>query len=341
MTVMNNEGKSHEARPISVKIQLQGGHCHELALSEDSAELAILFRALASRGSERAEPAAHFIQLPADQGRAAISFHSAQLVSVITSPPVVVRFEQAELPPPAPPGTAQAAAPVVIAAPRHVIIDNFLAPDEHHDMLAYALANEAHFKPGTVTSSEAHYRQNLVIMNFHEAAHSRLLCNRLLTWFPQIAQMLGMDLFALESVESQLTASNDGHYFRAHTDSGDVATGRRALSCVYYFFKQPRAFAGGALRLYDTWRQGEQVLSADSHQDIEPVSNRLVVFPSVSRHELMRTRCPTRKFEDSRFAVTNWLLRADKPDPAATFGWGHLHCRLVPPGFEFDEERRT
>jgi Rps23 Pro-64 3,4-dihydroxylase Tpa1-like proline 4-hydroxylase len=221
----------------------------------------------------------------------------------------------------------------LVYTPRHVIIDDFLGLDEHRDMLAYALANQQHFAAGTVTSNDAHYRKNLVIMDFHTTPHSVLIQNRLLTWFPYITQMLGMELFPLDSVESQLTASNDGHFFRVHADGGSDETKPRTLSCIYYFFREPRPFAGGALRLYDTWQQGEQRAPAASWQEIEPVSNRLVVFPSDSHHELMRIRCPSRQFGDSRFAVTNWLRRAAKPNPQATFGWGHMHCGVVPDDF--------
>ena len=135
-----------------------------------------------------------------------------------------------------------------------------------------------------------------------------------------------------------MTASNDGHYFRAHRDSGDPSTQARALSCVYYFFREPRAFAGGALRLYDTWQQGNDLRSTDSYKEIQPVSNRLVVFPSKAHHELMRIRCPSRKFEDSRFAITNWIRRTEKPDPGATFGWGHLQYGRLPDNFELPKE---
>jgi len=336
--------KAPKARVVSVQIHLRGGHRHDLQLREGSPELAHLFRALASQGLCELDPSERFIQLPADEGRSAISFQSSQLVSVITCPPVVIRVEPPQTQSQTSPGVhtaspAPAVPPAAVETPRHLIIDDFLAVEEHHDMLAYAIANEARFEAGTVTTRDSHYRQNLVIMNFHEAAHSKLLCNRLLTWFPQITRMLGMDLFALGSVESQLTASNDGHYFRAHTDSGESQTEPRALSCVYYFFRQPRAFTGGALRLYDTCRQGDQSWSAASYREIEPVSNRLVVFPSETHHELMPIRCPSRKFADSRFAVTNWLHRAKKPDPDAAFGWGHLHCGTVPPGFGPRPER--
>jgi SM-20-related protein len=322
---------------VSVKVDLEGGYSHELNLKEDSEDLMALFRVLASRGTETAPSAEQFFQLPMDQGRAACSFSSKQLISITTRPPVVIQIEQAT--PPAQRQTlSQPADPVTIQSPVHVVIDDFLSQDEHKDMLAYALKNEDQFNAATVTSDDASYRQNLVIMNFHEAAHSRLLCNRLLTWFPQLTKMLGQDVFPLKTVESQLTASNDGHYFRAHRDSGDPSTKSRALSCVYYFFREPRAFAGGNLRLYDNWQQGNDLRSADSFTEIQPVSNRLVVFPSQTHHELMRIRCPSRQFEDSRFAITSWIHRTDTPDSNSTFGWGHYHCGLLPKSFALPKE---
>ena len=130
-----------------------------------------------------------------DKGRAACSFSSRQLVSITTRPPVVIQIEQAPLPPPQRQNLVQPADPITIQSPKHVVIDDFLAPDEHKDMLAYALKNEEQFNAGTVTSDDANHRRNLVIMNFHESAHSKLLCNRLLTWFPQLTKMLGQDVF--------------------------------------------------------------------------------------------------------------------------------------------------
>ncbi len=87
------------------------------------------------------------------------------------------------------------------------------------------------------------------------------------------------------------------------------------------------------MRLYDTLDYGGELRRADSFEAIEPVNNRLVAFTARTFHELRPIRCPSKKFEDSRFAVTNWIHRTDKPDPAATFGWGHFHCGTVPPAF--------
>ena len=275
-----------------------------------------------------------FLQLPLKGGRAACSFHSSQLVSVITEPPVVVNFEQKQAPKRPKQADRQRRPQPVFRAPRPVIIDDFLAIDEHRDMLAYALASEKQFQAGTVTSDQAHYRQNQVIMDFHESAHSKLICNRLLTWYPFVAEQLGVPLFPIHSVESQLTASNDGHYFSMHRDAGNPETSSRTFTCVYYFFRDPKPFTGGALRLHDAVHENGAINPTGGYHDISPVSNRMVVFPSDTFHELRPTHCPSGRFVDSRFAVTNWIRRADKPSEDATFGWGHLRCGVVPEGLQ-------
>jgi SM-20-related protein len=81
------------------------------------------------------------------------------------------------------------------------------------------------------------------------------------------------------------------------------------LSGVYYFHAEPKAFTGGALRLYAIGGQGERYV------DIEPTHNSLLMFPSWAPHEVMPVRCPSRRFVDSRFAINCWVHRAK---PTAT-----------------------
>lgn len=332
-------------RMIAVQLHLDGGQVIQLRLREDAPELITLFQILASRGNENVQPMEQFLQLPLESGKAACSFNSRQLVSVITEPPVIVRLDV----PAAPPGgTAdklaagaseqknsgpEARPTTIIRTPRYVKVDNFLSPDEYQDMLSYALEHETEFESGTVEGKASPHRQNRVIMGFAETPQSRLLQNRLLTWFPYLARELELDLFPVRYVESQLTASNDGHYYRLHCDAGAEKTDFRVLTCVYYFFRQPRPFSGGGLRLYDDLECDGRRQPTDSYREFEPVSNRLLVFRSTAYHELMRIRCPSRLFSDSRFAVTNWILSSKSPDPEARFGWGQLRCGVVPAQF--------
>ncbi len=323
--------KRKHVRTVAVRVALEGGHVHDLELREDASELVSLFRVLGSRGQPGRQPAEEFFQIALENGQAACSFNSSQLISVTTRPPVVVQLEK-PLKAATTPATP-APAPIITHSPPHLVIDDFLNVDEHRDMLAFAVANEDSFDAGTVEGQPSHHRQNLVILDFNKFAHSTLICNRLLTWYPQLAKSMGMDLFPMETVESQLTANNDGHFYGAHQDSGGQSAKQRVLTCVYYFFQDPRPFSGGALRLYDHWRDGGQLRRADTYKEVNPVSNRLVVFPSLTYHELMPIRCPSRRFEDSRFAITNWIRRHNDTDTDMTFGWGHMRCRQVPSNF--------
>ncbi len=340
MTGQKPASESTAARMISVKLQLENNHQVELSLSEDSPELATLFRILASRGSDAIEPVEQFLQLPLDDGKAACSFNSRQLVSVITQPPVVVRLEQqAATEAPGPElANESTPSPVVVDTPRYMIIDDFLGPDEHREMLAFAVSQEEKFETGTAEGRETPHRNNKVIMDFAETSLSRLLCNRLLTCLPLLSRELEIPLFPVRHVESQLTASNDGHYYHMHCDSGSTDSEHRTITCVYYLFREPRPFNGGSLRLYDSIYQGDQREACSNYREVEVVSNRLVIFPSSAYHELMRIRCPSRKFADSRFAITNWIHANTESQSDDTHGWGHLHCGVVPLQFVQPEE---
>jgi hypothetical protein len=89
-------------------------------------------------------------------------------------------------------------------------------------------------------------------------------------WSPLLANSFAEPLFPLLTVESQLTAAGPGHFFMLHADAGPENT--RTLSCIYYFHREPRGFAGGELRLYDSMEQGGDRRAAETFEAIEPVS---------------------------------------------------------------------
>ena len=53
-------------------------------------------------------------------------------------------------------------------------------------------------------------------------------------------------------VELELVAHNDGAFYARHIDTatGEDSNQVRVLSGVYYFHAKPKAFTGGALRLF-------------------------------------------------------------------------------------------
>ena len=138
---------------------------------------------------------------------------------------------------------------------------------------------------------------------------------RLGAMLPDIFARTGTRPFEPEHVELEIAAHGDGAFYKKHSDLpvgpgrvplGGDASGRqdRLVSAVLYYFREPKGFSGGALRLF---RFGGD--EAD-HVDIEPARNSLVVFPSWAPHEVRSVSCPSGRFEDRRFAVNIWFCRA-------------------------------
>jgi Rps23 Pro-64 3,4-dihydroxylase Tpa1-like proline 4-hydroxylase len=308
-----------EPRDIRLRIRLRGGYEYALTLREDAPELMALFTALAlpSRGAD-------FVQLPLEGGKAAFSLRTSELVSIDSEPPVVLEL-------PAQAAHASTTTSAALVRPRFQVIDDFLAPREHRELLALALASQDRFTTGTTVSHDPEYRQNLVIMDFGASVHAQLIQSRLLVWFPILVKAFGLPVFPLAMIESQLTAAGAHQFYKVHSDSGENLA--RALSCVYYLNREPRGFSGGELRIYDGLEERGSRRAAGTFTTVEPKNNRMVVFPSEEFHEVMPVRCPSGDFADYRFAVTTWLYRGVSSDPEATFGFGHFRCGVVPPHF--------
>jgi hypothetical protein len=118
---------------------------------------------------------------------------------------------------------------------------------------------------------------------------------------------LGHPGFPIGRIEIQVTASNDGDYFRLHRDTGREDT--REISFVYFFHREPRRFAGGELRIYETRLIDGRVTPADHARTLSPRQDTIVFFPSRNEHEVLPVRVPSRAFADSRFTVNGWIHR--------------------------------
>jgi SM-20-related protein len=197
--------------------------------------------------------------------------------------------------------------------PPYRCIRDFLAADERNDLLEFAIANWARFKPttyrqGGITAINPQQRVSVGLRDFGPAKD--MLCSRVMALVPQLIAELRVTSFVPSEIELELVAHNDGAFFKRHMDTftGAEAKGKstRLISAVYYFHSEPKAFSGGALRLYRFGR----VESADDFIDIQPEQNVLVAFPSWVAHEVLPITCPSGRFADSRFAVNCWAHAA-------------------------------
>jgi hypothetical protein len=197
-----------------------------------------------------------------------------------------------------------------------VVLDEFLAPQELEELFSYTLQHEAEFQGSGVVSPSGdpgaidyNHRRSRVLMDL--GRHEQVILERIRGVLPRVLDQLGMEEFPVTNVEAQITASNDGDFFGAHSDDSHETIASRRLTFVYFFHREPRLFEGGELRLHDS--RGKEPLAgaggyqAGGFQKIEPQQNQIVFFPCSLLHEITPVDCPSRAFADSRFTLNGWL----------------------------------
>ena len=194
---------------------------------------------------------------------------------------------------------------------------DFLTKGELRGLTKYVLMHEADFMESSVIpdgvpegANDPSYRKSRVLYELGE--YGALIQDRLLGLLPDALRLFNRESFALSHIDTQITASNDGDFFKVHQDNSMVEPldiPRREISFVHYFNSEPKAFRGGQLRFYDA-EDGEVPSSGKNRaRTIIPSQNTLVLFPSSYNHEVLPVRCPTGKFAHSRFTANGWLIR--------------------------------
>ncbi len=200
-----------------------------------------------------------------------------------------------------------------------VVLDEFLAPQELDELISYALQHEAEFQSSGVVSPSGdpgvidyNHRRSRVLMDLGK--HEQVILERIRGVLPRVLDQLGIEEFPVTRVEAQITASNDGDFFGAHSDDSHELIAARRLTFVYFFHREPRQFEGGELRLHDSRGSDRLVGSYQTggyqtggYQTIMPQQNQIVFFPCSLLHEITPVECPSRAFADGRFTLNGWL----------------------------------
>ncbi len=206
-------------------------------------------------------------------------------------------------------------APAIVRA-QCVVLDEFLAPQELDELIGYALQHEAEYESSAVVSPSGDpgvidysHRRSRVLMDLGK--HEQVILERIRGVLPRVLDQLGIEESPVTRVEAQITASNDGDFFGAHSDDSHEMIASRRLTFVYFFHREPRQFEGGELRLHDSRGSerpaGTGSYETGSYQKIVPQQNQIVFFPCSLLHEITPVECPSQAFADSRFTLNGWL----------------------------------
>jgi Rps23 Pro-64 3,4-dihydroxylase Tpa1-like proline 4-hydroxylase len=193
--------------------------------------------------------------------------------------------------------------------PPHLVLRDFLEGTTVASLLDYVQSRQADFAPTRLKSArlDPSLRQSTALRDL--GPFKPVIDTKLFSVVPTLMQELRLTPFDVGRTELELVAHGDGAFYKRHIDtrtSSDPDLQQiRVLSGVYYFNAEPKAFTGGALRLYAIGG------NAADFVDIEPVRNSLLVFPSWAPHEVMPVNCPSKRFLDSRFAINCWVRRKE------------------------------
>jgi len=299
---MNNSTLTPTLQDINVTLLLLGGYQYNITLPSNSPLLLNLLNAVVHRTEKNRNEPPKLFQIPVNGQQQALWFSSDSLVGVITEPPIFIKAQNPDQPP-----TPKAE----IFKIKYWQIDNFLSPEEHQALLDYAIKQEGNYQltgPATNTPDYPEHRDSLVL--YYSPEFADIILNRVRAVFWKALEKLEIPPFPITHIDAQLTAHNHGHYFRLHNDNGSERDETRMLTYVYYFHREPKAFTGGELLLYDTQWQGQYAYSKlENVQTIEPLNNRIIFFYSGLMHEVLPVYCSSQQFADSRFTVNGWVRK--------------------------------
>ena len=192
--------------------------------------------------------------------------------------------------------------------PSHYLqIADWLTVQQHQQLLDYVQQQERAFVPTATSTNEQNYRRSQVLYELPEFAE--LIRDRIQATIPNVDQMLSISALPITDIEMQLTAHNDENYYKVHNDNGSAETASREFTYVYYFYREPKAFSGGELVVYDSQVVNGFYVQADSFQTVVPINNSVVFFLSRYLHEVLPIYCPSRLFAASRFTINGWIRR--------------------------------
>jgi Rps23 Pro-64 3,4-dihydroxylase Tpa1-like proline 4-hydroxylase len=197
---------------------------------------------------------------------------------------------------------------------------DFLPKSDLRRLTKFVLTHEKEFSESSVIpdgvpegANDPSYRKSRVLYELGE--YATLIQDRVLGLLPDALKLFNREPFAISHIDTQITASNDGDFFKVHQDNAMVEPldiPRREISFVHYFNAEPKAFTGGQLRFYDPDEGEYQTTDKTRMRTITPRQNTLVLFPSFLNHEVLPVKCPTRKFANSRFTANGWIIRVEE-----------------------------
>lgn len=209
-----------------------------------------------------------------------------------------------------------------LRSPKVIVLRNVFGKERNQKIIDEALSLEEHFGEGKVGEGNVmkHIRSNrqanydmLYSMKRSDSPLLRIV-NDLIgeAAFRNLVQSAGGslgDIGKADVFETQVGRYGDLHQkYEWHVDRH--ATGefeyRRNLTFVYYFFKEPKQFEGGSIKMSDGVLANGGIIGAENEHEIQIENDMGLVFEATTPHMVMPTTSPA-DFDAGRFSANVWI----------------------------------
>lgn len=114
---------------------------------------------------------------------------------------------------------------------RFLRFPSLLGPRRADEILRSTALRAPLLEPSTVTGNVYNHRRSSVLWRGEDVAPD--VAERLRSMAPELASHLGVPPFPIGELETQVTVSQDGDYFRRHDDNGSPSPGSTTSTAIH------------------------------------------------------------------------------------------------------------
>jgi hypothetical protein len=271
---------------VRVKLLLRGGHGWEFCCKDDDPIVFGLVSALPGADIAGNLPPDGLVQIETRTGERLFLTRSS-LVSVeivpVDNPVKFLGIRRLATPP--------ASFPTGASIPSPFVLTNGVLPDDVHlALIAHVLSQDA-------KAVRSHNGMRELDLGPLEEPVTKALRLQL----AQGVAILGTPDRAVVELELRLFAIGDAQAVSWEPNPAHV------LYMMYQFYKQPKAFTGGGIRLFDGRTENGMGRAMASFRDVEIGNNEMLIFPEKVVGAGLPVRSPTRALADGLFVVRGIL----------------------------------
>jgi hypothetical protein len=273
---------------VRVKLLLRGGHAWEFCCKDDDPIVFGLVSALPGADIAGNLPPDGLVQIETRTGERLFLTRSS-LVSVeivpVANPLKFMGIKRLAAP--------SASIPMGASVPSPFVLANDVLPDDVHPaLITHVLSQDAE----AVQSHNG--MRELDLGPLEEPVAKAMRCK-----MAEGVAILGIPDQAEVELQLRLFAIGDAQTVAWERNPADV------LYVMYHFYKQPKGFTGGGIRLFDGRTENGMRPAMASFRDVEIGNNDMLIFPEKVVGAGLPVRCPTRAFAEGLFVVRGIIRR--------------------------------